>query len=233
LTIQKPVDRQEIFGERAGAAERIAPGYFREAFEAEHVARYRWATRWIRGAVVLDVACGTGYGAPLLWDSGARRLISVDLSLPALRFGRDQYGLRAVQADAQLLPFAPESFDVVVSLETIEHVPHADRFLEEVRRVLRPDGRLLLSTPDRNYSNETNPYHVREFTLPELREILSLAGLRVDSVWGQHWKLPGAVFTRVWGLRGFAWRVEHLPGVSRVGPPGARPRVLCLSVTPG
>lgn len=227
--MKEPVDRHEVFGEQADAVERIAPGYFRAAFEAEHLARYRWAARWVRGAVVLDVACGTGYGAPILRESGARRVVSADLSHDALRFGLGRYDLGAVQANAVGLPFRSRVFDAVVSLETVEHVSDAIGFLEEVRRVLRDGGLLLLSTPNRSLSTGGNPYHVQEFTLNELRRLLKAAGFELSSVWGQHWRLKAGVFRRVWGLRGLAWRLEHHPGIRRFGPSGSEPGVWCVS----
>ncbi len=67
--------------------------------------------------------------------------------------------------------------DIVVSFETLEHVADQDRFLTEVRRVLRPRGWFIVSTPERDvYSapgHEPNPYHVRELTEPEFRALLA------------------------------------------------------------
>src|SRR5438034_2223675 len=111
------IDRALVFGERENAIERIAPGFFAASFEAEHMARYRWASRWASGKT-LDVACGTGYGAKLLQARRSVSVISVDVSAEAIEFGKMKYGLLALQADAHRLPLSTGSVDAVVSLET-------------------------------------------------------------------------------------------------------------------
>src|SRR3972149_2197628 len=112
------VDRQRVFGEIPQGVERIAPGYFSAPVEREHLARYAWAARWVRGRSVLDVACGAGYGSAILLRAGARSVVAVDRSAPALAFAAQTYaGPRYVLADAGALPLKDRAFDVVVSLE--------------------------------------------------------------------------------------------------------------------
>jgi len=109
------------------------------------------------GLRALEVACGRGGFVKELTSSGAK-VTGCDFSLAALRVGREK--LRAlengqsaalVQGDAQVLPFADESFDIVISCETIEHVPDVKSALQEMWRVTRPGGKLFLTTP--NYAN--------------------------------------------------------------------------------
>lgn len=148
----------------------------------EHLARYLWAAPFTRAKAVLDVACGSGFGAHRL-AAGALSVTGLDVSSEAVGFARRHYahpGLAFVQGNALALPFAAGSFDAVVSFETLEHLSDAERFLAEVRRVLRPGGLALLSTPDREIlplftldpAEYRNPFHTREYTLPELRELL-------------------------------------------------------------
>jgi SAM-dependent methyltransferase len=84
-----------------------------------------------------------------------------------------------VRADALQLPLADASVEVVVSMETIEHVPDAARLVAEFRRVLAPSGTLVVSTPNRAFGPERlhtgNPFHVREFTADELAAVLGSA----------------------------------------------------------
>ena len=222
------VDRARVFGERPDAVERMAPGYFDPAFEAESLARYRWASRWVRDRVVLDVACGTGYGASILRGAGARIVVSVDLSRDALRFGRPRYGLAPVCSDAHQLPVAPEACDTVVSLETIEHLPDVVAFVGELQRVLRPRGELLLSTPNAGRSSGKNPYHVHEMTLRELRSVLENAGFQVTGTWGQHWGLPLGVWHRIKGVRRMLWEIERVAAVTRWIRAGLMPLYWCV-----
>jgi SAM-dependent methyltransferase len=143
----------------------------------EHRARYRFASQFASGARVLDVACGSGFGMQMLRGSGAC-VLGVDLDASALvearRFAPPS---RLVRADATRLALPDRCVDLVTSFETLEHVPDAAKLVRELRRVLRPGGRLVLSTPNRDFGppelHTGNPFHVREFTASELRELIS------------------------------------------------------------
>jgi SAM-dependent methyltransferase len=227
--VTEDADRRHILGEHPEAVERIAPDWCDSPIVKEHIARYRWAVRHCRGARVLDVACGTGYGAAFLSDRGARSVVAVDISLEALRFARARYAVSVVCADALRLPLASGFFDVVVSLETIEHLSDAASFVAEVSRVIVPGGSLLLSTPNAHLSDGTNPHHLREFTLEELRDLLLEHGFARIAVSGQHWRLHGRTFSRVKGLRRMAWELERRNGVWAWPPTSAAsPQYWCV-----
>lgn len=201
-----PVDRAEVFGQTERAIERIAPGFFPAGLEREHVARYRWAGRWVAGKTVLDVACGTGYGSALLQQAGARRVVAVDHHAPALAFAAARYpGPRHVRADALALPFARASFDMVVSLETVEHLSDPVGFVEGVRALLGTGGLAALSTPEPARSDGSNPYHLHEMSLPALEACLDGASFETLGRWGQFWEPPAG---RLWRARGFG-RLAH------------------------
>ena len=102
------------------------------------------------GDVALDVGCGAGHTAFALAGVAAR-VVALDLTqamLEQTRTGAVDRGLRHVEAregDAEQLPFDDESFDVVTSRLAAHHFPHAERFVAEAHRVLRPGGRFVLS----------------------------------------------------------------------------------------
>ena len=230
------VNRLEVFGETPAATERIAPGYCGADMEAEHVARYRWASAAVRGQGVLDVACGTGYGSALLIRAGARSVCSLDVSAAALAFGRARYaGPAYARADALDIPLRAGSIDVAVSLETIEHLIDARRFLVELRRVLRPGGTLRLSSPNVVVTGNANPYHVDEMTLDELQALLRATGFRVTGVWGQCWRLPAR--RGIWRVKGFGRLAHEISRRRHVwnlpGRLGFRPAYWCLSAIAG
>ena len=109
----------------------------------------------------------------------ARSALGVEIAPEAVRHSSRSYRadkLRYVVGDARALPCADAAFDIVTSFETIEHFAEHDRFMDEIRRVLRPGGQLIISTPDRdNYSpaeNPANPYHVQELTAAEFDALL-------------------------------------------------------------
>jgi SAM-dependent methyltransferase len=141
-----------------------------KSMEPEHHARYRWAAAAASGCDVLDAACGSGFGTLMLAEAGARTVTGVDLDPLAVETATERVGDAAEirHADVRSLPFADDSFDLVVCFETIEHLPNPDRALDELRRVLRADGLLLVSSPNRGVYPSGNPFHLHEYTPDEL-----------------------------------------------------------------
>jgi len=141
--------------------------------DAEHRGRYWWASQLASGRDVLDAACGTGYGSRILQDAGATGVTGVDVSPDAVEATAARLGERgaATVADIRSLPFEDDSFDLVVSLETIEHIAEGEKAVAEFRRVLRPDGILLVSSPNPAVYPEGNEHHVHEYGPEELAEL--------------------------------------------------------------
>jgi 2-polyprenyl-3-methyl-5-hydroxy-6-metoxy-1,4-benzoquinol methylase len=140
----------------------------------DHLARYHFAVQHCRGKRVLDVATGSGYGADILHKHGASEVVAVDRDDDALGYARKRYGshgLRWVNGDAYALPFGSE-FDVVVSYETIEHLKEPERFVIECKRVLRPDGLYIVSTPLNVGGPFVSRHHELEFSRAEFEELL-------------------------------------------------------------
>ncbi|WP_256761482.1 class I SAM-dependent methyltransferase [Cohnella sp. WQ 127256] len=161
----------------------------------EHVYRYRLAQPYCNGNIVLDAACGAGYGARMMIDSGAVSVTGVDIDPASVQLAERDYGGNGVTfqiGNVLHLPFNNESYDVVVSFETIEHVPDGAVFLREVARVLRPGGRLIVSTPNRDVTNPDrlfgqqmrNQYHCFEYSLSEFVGELSVL-YDIESIYGQ------------------------------------------------
>jgi SAM-dependent methyltransferase len=139
---------------------------------AIHRARYSFASALGVSGVVLDIACGSGYGSELLVAGGARVVVGMDRDGRALELASSRCA--AVRGDALDLPFDSGVVDTVVTLETIEHLEDRVRFLGELRRVLRPGGTLILSTPNALYTKPQNgrprnPYHIHEYESDELQ----------------------------------------------------------------
>lgn len=146
--------------------------------EIEHYHRYLLAREFCRGKDVLDVAAGEGYGTALLAQV-ARSAVGIEIDADTVAAARKEFqrpNLRFEQGDARALSLPDASVDVVASFETLEHLAEQDLFLSEIRRVLRPGGLLIISTPDRDaYSpigTPPNPYHVLELTRAEFEGLL-------------------------------------------------------------
>jgi SAM-dependent methyltransferase len=149
--------------------------------EAEHLARYAWATQFASGRRVLDAACGVAYGTAMLAAGGAGEVVGIDLdeSVIATVSAGAPPGTTFEVADLRKLPFGDDEFGLVVCFEAIEHVPDPELVLDELARVLEPGGLLLVSTPNRDVYTPGNPFHLRELTPNELEDEL---GKRFGSV---------------------------------------------------
>jgi SAM-dependent methyltransferase len=140
-----------------------------------HAARYQFALPHVAGCRVLDIACGTGYGLPVL-QTRARWVVGVDIDVDTARKARSEIGSgpeAVVVADGCILPFSDASFDVITSFETLEHLERRAQFLAELRRVLTTGGLCIISTPNATYTRPVNgrprnPHHVFEYTPAEL-----------------------------------------------------------------
>jgi ubiquinone/menaquinone biosynthesis C-methylase UbiE len=144
----------------------------------EHLHRYAIAMELAIGKCVLDIACGEGYGTALLAQK-AKHATGMDINKSIIEKATEKYrknNIRFEMATAEKIPVLDNSYDMVVSFETLEHVDDQETMLKEIKRVLKPAGILLLSTPEKkNYSDKTgyqNPFHKIELYRPELEEML-------------------------------------------------------------
>lgn len=156
--------------------ERIIPDETEKGIIATHLKLYVFAGEFCRLRRVLDVACGSGYGTHYL-AAIAREAIGVDRSREAIEYAVKRYvHPRATFAvmDACALTFQDQTFDVVCSFETIEHLEDVETYLAEVRRVLKSDGLYLVSTPwvQRTTDSPENPFHHREWSPTDFKALL-------------------------------------------------------------
>jgi len=147
--------------------------------ELEHMHRYFLTSKFAKDKAVLDIACGEGYGSNLLADF-AVSVTGIDISQEAIQHAEARYGKKTnlffIQGDCSSIPLKDSSMDLVVSFETIEHHDKHQEFLLEIKRVLKKDGVLIISTPDKKeYSDLTghiNEFHVKELYFSEFEKII-------------------------------------------------------------
>jgi glycosyltransferase involved in cell wall biosynthesis/SAM-dependent methyltransferase len=144
----------------------------------EHLHRYAVAAELADGKDVLDIACGEGYGSALL-SVRARRVVGVDIAYEAIAHASRKYdrpNARFVVGTCRHIPLADHTVDLIVSFETIEHVAEHEDVIAELKRVLRPGGLLVISSPDKyEYSDVpgySNPYHVKELYRHEFSDLI-------------------------------------------------------------
>jgi SAM-dependent methyltransferase len=161
--MSQPVDQYNTTYSQFGAA---VSAELRQAIYGEDIGQNSWLTAdeyrtyaaWLHltaASHVLEVGCGSGGPALFLARTTGAQVTGVDVNehgiAQANRLAQEQRlagRVRFQRADAsQLLPFAEESFDAVVCIDTINHLPDRLAVLGEWRRVLKPDGRLLFTDP--------------------------------------------------------------------------------------
>jgi ubiquinone/menaquinone biosynthesis C-methylase UbiE len=145
----------------------------------EHLHRYAVARQYVKGKAVLDIACGEGYGSRLL-SQNALAVTGVDIDAATIDHAAKKYtarNLSFVKGDIVNIPFEAASFDVVVSFETLEHTDQHQKALSEIKRVLRPGGILLISTPEKKKYTDApgnmNPFHKKELYRDEFVSLLA------------------------------------------------------------
>jgi ubiquinone/menaquinone biosynthesis C-methylase UbiE len=180
--------------------ERYIPTEYGE-IRFEHLHRYLLSQQFVKGKIVLDLASGEGYGSHILAQT-AVKVIGVDIDEETINFARGNYkaqpNLEFLVGSCSLVPLAAQSVDMVTSFETIEHHDQHEEMMLEIKRVLRPGGSLIISSPDRlNYSdkpNYTNPYHVKELYYEELLALLQKYFQNIK-IYGQRLATASFVFT--------------------------------------
>ena len=163
--------------------ERFTPECEREIWY-EHYHRYAFAKRLVANKRVLDVASGEGYGSHIL-SKFAQSVTGIDIDKTSIQHASNKYrkdNLQYIESSCLNMPVDSGSIDVVISFETLEHLAEQKEMLAEFNRVLKTDGLLVISTPDKShYSDATgfkNEYHVKELYQHEFKSLL-------DAHWNQ------------------------------------------------
>lgn len=141
----------------------------------EHISRYIFASRFVKNKVVLDIACGSGYGSDFLKKKGAKKVIGIDISPEAISYCKANYkNINFLVGGVDKIPLKDKSVDLIVSFETIEHVEEKtqNNFIQEVKRILKPDGLFIVSTPNTVVFPKGNPFHLKELGKKEFYNLL-------------------------------------------------------------
>lgn len=158
--------------------ERYVPGMHAQ-IELEHLHRYYMALSYVKDKVVLDIASGEGYGTAILAER-AEYVYGVDISREAVAHAKQAYSNIAnvafLEGSCAAIPLPDASVDFVCSFETIEHHDQHHEMIKEVLRVLKPNGLLMISSPDKavysDAANYQNPFHVKELYQDELESLI-------------------------------------------------------------
>jgi len=197
--------------------ERYVP-QLRGTIALEHLHRYAFATEYVEGKDVLDIASGEGYGSKML-SMRAKSVHGVDVDEASVLHANGKYSslnLSFTSGDACSIPLSNRVVDVVVSFETIEHVEDQQTLLMEFKRVLKTNGLAIISSPERNAYNtgnaHENPYHKKELNLDEFENLLK-SHFRNVRLFGQYHLIGSAILAdQCCPQKATAFRFSDLPG---------------------
>ncbi|MDA8491737.1 class I SAM-dependent methyltransferase [Kluyvera sp. Awk 3] len=163
-----------------------------------HCARYANVLHLVKDKVVLDIACGEGYGSALLKKAGAKRVVAIDISKDSIDRAKhlfSEFDVEYLAGDANTVAeiCGKEVFDIVISIETIEHIDTPEIFLTSIKSSAKKDAVFYISCPNDHWyyptSDDSNPYHVRKYNFQEFTNLTThCLGNNVQ------WGLGGAVF---------------------------------------
>ena len=149
-----------------------------EYWTLEHLHRYAIVKDLVIGKDILDIACGEGYGSNLLSDY-ANSVIGIDISSEAVNHAASKYkkdNLRFQHGSTLFIDLPELSIDIVISFETIEHLVEHDTMLQQIKKILKTNGVLIISSPDKkNYSDiprYVNPFHLKELYKSEFESLI-------------------------------------------------------------
>lgn len=167
--------------------ERIVPDETEKGIVSIHLKRYEFARGKCLGKRVLDLGCGTGYGSAYLAEK-ASRVTAVDHDSETIQYALRRYPSKNIEyllADAERLPFKNESFEIICCFEAIEHFKYPDQCLNQVKKILKKNGLLFLSTPlaINSDSHSGNPHHYQEWSHSEFLRLAERYFSQVQIWW--------------------------------------------------
>ncbi len=158
------------------AEERIDPFRCENYWRVDHFSRYLFANPLGQGKTVLDAACGYGYGSALMGNNGASKVLGIDNCAATIESAGANYSKSNVSfevADLEKpLPYPENSFELVISFETLEHLKNTESGLDNLTRVLNEDGYLIISVPGEKDAETENQFHKQHFTKDSFVSIL-------------------------------------------------------------
>jgi len=180
------------------SGEFFVPGKSRQRMEADHMERYLFACKFAHNKSVLDIACGTGYSAPLFTKAGAARYHGVDINKKLITYANETYGSYSVNFFVgDICKYDNgKPYSLITCFETIEHVDKYETALTNLFNLLENDGILIISSPNRPVTSPDtaslqdkpkNQFHTQEFTPRALLSLLHKSGFSAtkDDVYGQ------------------------------------------------
>lgn len=179
-----PKSQKDITTIRKKDNERLLPELYKNnsteyILFLRHIFAYNFATKYLQNNYsVLDFGCGDGYGSDFLASCLTKGyVVGTDIDLPTIEKAKKKYQRRNLTFDNidKVFKFPANQFDVVVSFQVIEHVENVNQYLQALKRLLKSNGILLISTPSHDYrltknQKPWNEFHLREYSANDLQK---------------------------------------------------------------
>ncbi len=164
-----------------------------------HYSRYFLASQFVKNKIVLDGSCGSGYGSYLLARNGKAKFVyGIDISKEAVTYAEKHFkrgNIKFLEENLENTSLLTDSIDVYVSFETIEHIKNYKNFLLDIKRVLKRNGLLVLSTPNSKAYLKGNPFHHKEFNADELAKLLGSHFKNTEILYQDNW-VSSSIFNK-------------------------------------
>ncbi len=164
-----------------------------------HYSRYFLASQFVKNKIVLDGSCGSGFGSYFLAKNGKAKFVyGIDISKGAVGYAEKHFkrsNIKYLKENLEKTSLPAETIDVYVSFETIEHIRNYKKFLLDVKRVLKKDGMLVLSTPNSKVYPKSNPFHHKEFDAGELANLLGSLFKNTHFLYQDNW-VSSSIFNK-------------------------------------
>jgi SAM-dependent methyltransferase len=149
---------------------------------------FDWLTRTLatyKNPKILDIGCGTGFNINYLQQLGYTQVAGLDFSSDALEYCRSRQLKALMCGDAEKLPISHNSFDIILTLDIIEHLKDDRSALSEIFRTLKPGGTLVIFVPAYQFLwsfQDEISHHQRRYTAKELKEKVQQAGFELKKL---------------------------------------------------
>jgi len=160
------------------SAERVSQEVQNNYLFQRSIKAYHEAAGLISGKV-LEIGTGSGYGVELI-SGVADEFVTVDKFDTKIDFSKYP-NVQFVQCNVPPLNFEANTFDNAITFQVVEHIKDDHAFIREIHRVLKPGGKLIITTPNIKMSITRNPWHVREYTVDQFKRLLSTYFSKVES----------------------------------------------------
>jgi len=160
------------------SAERVSLEVQNNYLFQRSIKAYHEAAGMISGKV-LEIGTGSGYGVEII-SGVANEFITVDKFDTKIDFSKHP-NVKFVQCNVPPLNFEANTFDFAITFQVVEHIKDDHSFIREIHRVLKPGGKLIITTPNIKMSITRNPWHVREYTVDQFKRLLSSYFSKVEA----------------------------------------------------